>query len=116
MRRMLSHSGRAAALAALLVITSGCRNNQTNRTSLNLTVNGRAVSAVIDGSASISSEGDIVFIQFEGHTLAVLKDRILLDREEKATLPASARTVKITYTGGRLTALADGTSIDIPIK
>jgi len=102
-----------AALATLVTALCGCARFGTTRSILTIGINGREVKAIIDQPAGISSTGDNAVVDFGGHKLVVEKERIVLDGKEQAKLPAGAKTVELEYTGGKLTAGADGASLAI---
>ena len=74
-------------------------------------VNGRQISARVEGSVSVQSDSAGATVTMDGHKLKVENDRILLDGQERAKLPAHTNKVDIEAMGGKLTVRANNTEV-----
>jgi hypothetical protein len=92
----------------VIVLAIGCNRQSTTRSTLGTDVGGRHVTAVIDGPASISTEGEQAIVTAGEHKIVVAKDRVLLDGQEQAKLPANAKEIEIEFIDGKLAVKADG--------
>lgn len=60
---------------------------------------------------SVQTEGDNARVQLDKHVVTVERERVLVDGGERAKLPVSARSVRLTLSNGQLTVVADGRAV-----
>jgi hypothetical protein len=59
----------------------------------------------------VQVDGANARVQLDDHVLTVERDRLLIDGSERAKLPASAKKVRLSLSGGRLNVAADGREV-----
>jgi hypothetical protein len=106
-------SGKRLLVVLILPLVCGCRQQATVRSNLSIDVGGRRVKATLDRSARISTDKDSAVINFEGRTLVIEKDKVVLDGTRQAQLPPAAKTVEVTYIDDKLSVTADGSPVEI---
>lgn len=74
------------------------------------TVGGRDITASA-GRANVQVEGDSARIQLDDHVVTLEADRLLVDGGERAKLPAAAKKISLSLSGGRLNVTADGREV-----
>lgn len=110
MMRRLQALGTLAILVAAFSHV-GCRDSKMGLSRLGTKIGDREIKATVEGPGFISSTGDSAIVSFHGGKLTIERQRLLLDGKEIAKIPEKARTIAIEYSGGKLTARADDTSI-----
>jgi hypothetical protein len=113
-----AHRHLTVALTMVLCSTTlvGCKP-ATSRSTLSVTVGSRAVKAVIDSGAGITSKDDQAVVMFRNHNVTVAKDRVLLDGAKVADIPAGAKQVLLEVNNGVLKIQADGaTATSVNVK
>ena len=78
-----------------------------------MTVGGRQVKTVADGSISSSAQDERAVVNVGGRKLAFdfAKGHVVLDDKEQAKLPATVKNVDIEHAGGKLSVKADGVEL-----
>lgn len=104
----------AILLLSLLVV--GCSNRGpgiSGHTSGTQTIGSREVKYDLDGPGGFvaGEEPNIGSVVFDGGTVMVDKNRLLLGDKEIAKLPATAKTISIDVHAGQLTVSVDGSTI-----
>jgi len=79
-------------------------------------VGSHRVKSIADVPISTAMGVERAVVSFGGRKLAVEFDtgQVILDDNEKVTLPAGTKEVEIHFVGGKLTVKADGTALSIP--
>jgi hypothetical protein len=94
----------------LLAPLGGCKATSTTPTRYQLvaSVAGHQIKASLEGTASLESSDDHALLSFGSHQLRVEKGRMVLDNNETAAFPTTAKRIDIVVSQGRLTLTADG--------
>jgi hypothetical protein len=99
------------ATATLCIAPTGCKPKTVVNSILKATVAGREIRGVIDGPGSIQPQTDSAIISTLSNKITVERERVLLDGNELAKLPAAATKVEVTVAAGQLTVTADGAAV-----
>ena len=99
------------ATAILCAVPTGCKPKTVVTSILKTTVAGHEIRAVIDGPGSIQPQADSAIISTLSNKITVERERVLLDGNELAKLPAGATKVEVTVAAGQLTVTADGATV-----
>ena len=113
MRTPSRHHLAAFALCMLFAFLCGCAGKRGAQATLRTTVQGREVTAVLRGRATIanSEAGDAAVIHFGGTEIRVESDGVLVDGVVRGNLPADARRVEVVWFGNELIVTADGNEV-----
>lgn len=96
-----------AAVLAILAGVPGCRGQSVLLTQ----IDGREVQATIHGPGSISVRDDTGVISFDGGSVTVARDRILLGGEELIRVQPDVKRLELEITARRLRVMADGEQV-----
>ena len=104
---------RFLLLALVVVAVAGCGTHSRLASQLATPKGPIAVEATVDGQAEIATslDGNVpkVTVHFGGgRRVVVEQDRILVDDELSASVPAGTQKVEIDIVGGKVTLKADG--------
>jgi hypothetical protein len=101
------------AICLPLAFLCSCAGKRGARATLRTSVQGREVTAVLRGWATIanSEAGDAAVIKFGGTEIRVETDRLLVDGVVRGNLPADARRVEVVWFGNELIVTADGQEV-----
>lgn len=104
---------RFLLLAFVVVAVAGCGTHSRLASQLATPKGPIAVEATVDGHAEIATslDGNVpkVTVHFSGDRRVVVEqERILVDDEVYARVPAGAQKVEIDVAGGKVTLKADG--------
>ena len=97
-------------VAALLAVT-GCRHGATGPNTVTAGNGGRNVKAVVYGNVLVQPQEDKFIVSLPGHQLVLEKDRVLVDKNEAAKFPDTAKDFVVAYSNGALSVTADGAGI-----
>ena len=86
---------------------------QTARSSATATVNGRTIRATGEGFVSVKSDGKGATIALGTHVVVVEAQSLRVDENDAVTLPATAKTIDISWSAGALSISVDGQVLDL---
>lgn len=94
---------------ALLV--AGCKVKTTSRSELTASSGGRDIHVAADGGAWVGPTDDKFTVKLSGHELVIGKEQLLVDKTERAKLPAGVKKFEVVFEAGTLTVSGDGVEI-----
>ena len=99
------------ALGTVAFTAPACTSEAAQSSRATTTVPGRRIDARGDGPVSVQNFGRRAVVSIPSHELTIEGDRVLLDGEDLAKLPAGATHVGVNVDGGQLTVTADGVPV-----
>jgi hypothetical protein len=103
--------GREILGAALLALVAGCQQEATEPSTVSAGAGGRNVKAVVYGNVFVQPQEDQLIVSLTGHQLVIEKDRLLVDKNEAATFPDTAKDFTVACSNGALHVTADGVAV-----
>ena len=104
-------------LTCCALIATGCKRKPSGPSAITASALDRDVKLSVVGAASVTSDQDAITCSLPGHLMVIEKERLLLDKVERAKVPATAKKFEIIGQDGMLTVTADGVEIlKTPLK
>lgn len=100
-----------ALLCVALFAAGGCKRKFTGTTRITAGNGARNVKLSVDGPAHVNTGPERITVTLPGHVMVIEKERLLLDKEERAKVPPDAKDFEIIGQGDTLTVNADGAEI-----
>ena len=80
-------------------------------------VGDRTVIATLDPAGDVAVEGDNIVVSGSGIKVTIAKDKVLIDGTDSGALPANAKRIDVSITGGTLSVNADDAPVvSKPVK
>ena len=95
-------------LASCSLFAAGCRAKTTGHSELTASSGGRDIHVSADGPAWVGPGEDRFTVKVTGHEIVIEKERLLLDKQERAKVPAGAKKFEVVAEAGALSVTADG--------
>ena len=94
-----------------LFAAAGCKAKTVGHSTLTASSGGRDIRVSADGPAWVGPGEDRFTVKVPGHEIVIEKERLLLDQQERAKVPAGAKKFEVTAEAGTLSVTADGAEI-----
>lgn len=102
---------------ALLVAAAGCKRKYTGTSSISAGNGDRSVNVTAEGPAFVNPQPDRLIVTLPKHEIVIEKERLLVDKTERAKVPEGAKKFEVSVAAGTLTIAADGAEIlQTPLK
>jgi predicted small secreted protein len=101
----------AILLTCGALFVAGCNVKSTGRSELTASGGGRDIHVVADGGAWVGPAEDKFTVKLRGHEVVIEKERLLVDQQERAKLPAGVKKFEVSFEAGALLVSGDGTEI-----
>lgn len=99
------------ALACWALLAAGCEPKALGRSDISAGSGGRDIHVVADGGAWVAPAKDKFTVKLAGHELVIGKEQLLVDKAERAKVPAGAKKFEVAFEAGTLTVSGDGVEI-----
>ena len=100
-----------AVIGTALLAVAGCKVKTTGRSIITASSGGRDVHVSADGPAWVGPGEDRFTVKVPGHEIVIEKERLLLDKQERAKVPPGAKKFEVIADAGMLTVTADGAEV-----
>ena len=95
-----------------LFAAAGCGHKDNDGISgINASSGGRDIHVLAEGAAWVGPEEKQFTVKLSGHEIIIGTAQVLVDKKERAKVPAGAKKFEVNFTGGTLTLGADGAEI-----
>jgi hypothetical protein len=94
-----------------LFAVAGCKAKTVSHSTLTASSGGRDVHVSADGPAWVQAQEDHITVKLTGHEMVIEKERLLLDKQERAKLPPGVKKFEVTAQAGALNVTADGAEV-----
>ena len=99
------------ALACVALIAAGCKVKTGGHSTVTATVGNRSIAADADGPLWVQPDQENFLVKVARHDIVIEKERLLVDKVERAKIPVAATNFVVVCTNGTLTVTADGAEI-----
>lgn len=100
---------RLFAICFFVALLSGCSTNK--RSTVEMTVGERHVTATTDKIATITFDNQNFVISFSAKKCIVERERVTYDGKEIAKIPAEAKSIVVEFFEGKIAVIADGQTV-----
>jgi hypothetical protein len=108
-RETMKHIMIAIVCGALLALGTSCSHKTTGNSILTASAGGRELKATVDGPAWVGPAEDKFTVKLKGHEIVIEKERLLVDKAERAKVPADAKKFEFFCTNKVVRLVVDGT-------
>lgn len=108
---MKAHHFLTALLTCGALLAAGCKVKSIGRSEINAGSGGRDIHVVADGGAWVGPAEDKFTVKLRGHELVIEKERLLVNKKERAKVPAGVKNFEVRFEAGTLTVSGDGAEI-----
>ena len=94
-----------------LFAAAGCKQKAPGISDIQATSGDRHIHVLIEGGAFVEPGEDKFTVKLHGHEVVIEKERLLVDKQERAKVPAGVRKFEVSFKAGTLTVSGDGADI-----